>query len=778
MNQVDEPDRPAIPQWLLGAAIIVAALYYGRDLLVPLALAILLAFVLAPLSHRLRRLGLSRGLAVSVLVAMTIGALVGLSLFVAGQVAVLGKDLPAYQNNIADKFDRLREQLRTPGLYSQASRVLDAVESELAQTQEQLDSNAAKVAARRPARVELVPVPPGAYQRVVRWLERIGPPAAMLATTLIYLVLLLLNPGDMRDRLVKLLGNSVHRTTDALNDAGERVSRYLLMQLVVNLTYSLPMAAGLWLIGVPGAMLWALLSAVLRFVPYVGALVGAVFPLLLAFAVDPGWSLVGWTLALIVTLELVSNNIVEPWLYGASTGLSAISLIVAATFWTALWGPVGLVLSTPLTVCLLVVGRHLPQLEFLDVLLGSRPPLELPRRLYQRLLAGGAVEAVELAEEAVAATSPREFYDDVGIPVLRMASDDHHATEASAEHRHRVTSGMAAVMTELQTRHSAEHAQGPAEVLCIGGRWSVDALGADMAAHALALDGMGATSAAAPAGTVSAELIASLGGDAVKVFVLSYFSPQPLTHAQQFCRRIKRRWPQARVVLALWNVPDEELAALPAAERGPDASVNSVASLVAQVAQRLDHTQAQGWLPAPVADGDAQRVRALRDSGVLDDALRGSFDNAARRAADIFDVPLALVTLLDEEWQYIHGDSSQAGRTDSAAPVRGLERSASLCGHAVAAGALLVVPDVQRDPRFAGNPALAEQSIRFYAGAPLHDAQGQVLGTLCLLDTRPRTLSERDARLLESLAAEVMSPLHQRSATPAVPAADPGLAPA
>jgi predicted PurR-regulated permease PerM len=767
MNSFDEPESSpslSLPQRLLAAAIIVAALYFGRELLIPLALATLLAFVLAPLSDRIRRWGVPRGLAVAAVVLVTLSTLVALSMFMAGQIRVLGKELPIYQSNIADKFDRLREQLRAPGLLTEASRVLDVVESEIAETQEQLDRKAATSAARRPARVEVVPTTPTAFERVIGWLERVGPPAALLAATLIYLVLVLLNPGDLRDRLVRLLGGSVHRTTDALNDAGERVTRYLTMQLVVNLTYALPMAAGLWLIGVPGALLWGLLSAVLRFIPYVGAVVGAVFPMLLAFAVDPGWTMVGWTIALIVLLELVSNNLIEPWLYGSSTGLSAISLIVAATFWTALWGPVGLVLSTPLTVCLLVIGRHLPQVQFLDVMLGSRPALTLPTRMYQRLLAGGSADAIELAEESVAASSPREFYEDIGIPVLRLASEDHHASDASAEHRHRVISGMADVISELRTRHAADRPQAGLEALCIGGRWTVDTLGAGMAAHALVLDGVAATSATVAATTVTAELIASLGVDHPKVFVLSYFSPQPSEHAQHLCRRLKRRWPQTKIVLALWNVGADGATALPWADWGVDACVDSIHGLVAQVASRLDRVGTQGWQPAPVGANEAERLRALRESGVLDESLRGSFDDAARRAADIFDVPMAMITLLDEQYQYTHGDSTKAGRADHGAPERGIERSASMCGHVIADNTAMVVPDVQRDPRFAGNPALAEQAIRFYAGAPLRDKQGHVLGTLCLLDTQPRTMSTRDAKLLESLAEEVMESLRTRDA--------------
>ena len=519
------------------------------------------------------------------------------------------------------------------------------------------------------------------------------------------------------------------------------------------------MVAASWLIGVPGALLWGLLSAVLRFIPCVGSLIGAVFPLLLAFPVDPGWSMVGWTLALIVVLELISNNFVEPGLYGSGTGLPAISLIVAATFWTALWGPIGLVLSTPLTVCLLVIRRHLPQLAFLDVMLGSRPALELPSRMYQRLLAGNSADAIKLAEESVAASSPRQFYEEVGIPLLRMAAVDHDSTEASAEHRHHIINGMSAVIDELRTHHSAERAQAPLEALCIGGRWTVHTLRAGMVAHALALDGVAVSAAPTPAGAVMAELIASLGAGGAKVFVLSYFSPQLQQHAQYFCRRLKRRWPESKVVLALWKVEGADLAAIPLADWCADAAVGSINTLVAEVAARLGRFGVLGWTAAPAGTEDAERVRALRASGVLDESLRVTFDSAARRAADILDVPLAMVTLPDEQWQFIQGDSAKAGRLGPCAPERGVERSASLCGHAVADGAAIVVPDVQRDPRFADKPAMIEKGTRFYVGAPLRDAHGHVLGTLCLPDTQPRTMSLRDAELLQSLADALMEPL-------------------
>ncbi|MGR3250570.1 MAG: AI-2E family transporter [Paracoccus sp. (in: a-proteobacteria)] len=230
------------------------------------------------------------------------------------------------------------------------------------------------------------------------------------------------------------------------------MSKNLLMQLIVNVTYGIPMALGLWAIGVPGRVLWGTLAAIMRFIPYVGPLLSAAFLLALAFAVDPGWQMVLMAPALILFLELVSNNIVEPFLCGTSTGLSALSSIAAATFWTALWGPLGLILSTPLTVCLLVQGRNVPQMAFFGTLPGSAPALNLPRRIYQRLIASDPEEAYELASESISASIVTEFYDDIELEVLRQTSKGYHS-HARVKHRLRVVAGMDRLLEKMREDH-------------------------------------------------------------------------------------------------------------------------------------------------------------------------------------------------------------------------------------------------------------------------------------------------------------------------------------
>jgi GAF domain-containing protein len=504
-------------------------------------------------------------------------------------------------------------------------------------------------------------------------------------------------------------------------------------------------------------------AAVLRFLPYVGPLILSVFPLALAFAVDPGWSMLLWTIGLIVLLELMSNNIVEPWLYGASTGLSAISLIVSAVFWTALWGPVGLVMSTPLTVCLLVVGRHLPRLQFLDVLLGSRPALDTPTRIYQRLLADDAEEAIDLATEQLEEGNVAAFYGEAGLSVLRMASSD-HASVATAEHRHRVVIGMDALIDDIKEQYPAPDGTAPPSVVCIGGRWEVDTLAAKMLAHALSLAGQGAEHR--PAGTVNMDYIARLDLLGAQTVCLSYFSSEPQIHARHFCRRLRRRWPDVRIVLTLWNAAAESLGQDASDALGADAVVTTLSEAVLKVSAFAGADPSKGFMPAPVPNGDVDRVGALRASGALDPRARPIFELVVKRAADVFDVAMALVCCVEGERETVCAVQSVLPAQPSGpggAHGEDLEtpRGLSMSAHVVAKARSLVVPDITRDLRFAGNPTLQAKGVRFFAGAPLSDSVGHVLGALCILDAQPQSLSRRELRLLETMADEAMNALRE-----------------
>ena len=418
----------------------------------------------------------------------------------------------------------------------------------------------------------------------------VGPLIEPLATTgivIVFVVFMLLQKEDLRDRFIRLVGSrDLHRTTQALGDAAQRVGRYLLMQLLVNAVYGIPIGIGLWLIGVPNPLLWGMLSVVLRFVPFIGPIIASAFPLALSIAVDPGWTMLLWTAALFIFLELISGNIVEPWLYGASTGLSSIAILAAAIFWTWLWGPVGLLLSTPLTVCLVVLGRHVPQFGFLNVLLGSEPVLEPAESLYQRLLAGDPDEATERAEEYVKSHSILQYYEEVAIPALSMFEHDRARGVLAAERRELVAAAALTLVDNLSEHEDVNAQEGsdqsseeqpPPEhispsiiepgpdwqdrpILCAGGRGNLDDVAAAILAQLLERCGIGSRVASYEA--VATASYASLDMSGVQVVCLSYMNPDSIAHARYAVRRLRRRT-GVPIVVGFWSIDLDD-------PKGPD----------------------------------------------------------------------------------------------------------------------------------------------------------------------------------------------------------------
>ena len=753
------------PRWnantLLATLAVSALLYLGQAVFVPLALAVLLAFVLDPLVAWLRRRGLPRAAAVLLVMAATVLLFAASTLFVAGQVTQLAKNLPTYQSTVQSKLRSLRHQLTEGSRFDATSRMLNVVGGELDAARRDL---AGKPPPTAPLQVVTTPAPRTTVQALGDIVEPLLGPLGTAGAVLLFLVLVLIDRHDMRDRLLRLTGADLHLSTDALDDAGQRMSRYLTMQLLVNLSYGVPLGAGLWLIGVPGAPLWGLLGALLRFVPYIGPVVAAVFPLTLAFAVDPGWQMVLWTLALVISLELIVNNLIEPWLYGASTGLSALAIVVSAMCWTLLWGPIGLILATPLTVCLAVLGRHVASLSWLDVLLGSGPVFDQPTRLYQRLLAGDVEEAIELCETLARTDGVLACYSTAAVPALALAARTH----TGAEHRHRVSSGMTSLLRtlhhDLPVPDAPARAPGdaggdrPPRVLSVGARSEIDALAAEMLVHALALDGVPCR--LAPATAVSADNIQTLDLRGVDVLSLSVFSSTPEAQVRFIARRLKRRVPGLRIVAGLWNSPSVLLGADAAAQLGVDA----VASTLAELVQRVQTTPpgatrtanpATPPTPAPPATPDEERrLEALRQSGAGALALRAALDRAALRAADVFDAPMAMVTLVDAHEAVWQG----AAGLDVHAPdaLRRHPRDSVLCNLVVTAKAPLYISDADRDPRVAGHAVFGTLGLRCYAGAPLLSGDGHAIGALCVIDTVPRTFDTAEQALLQNMANALM----------------------
>lgn len=735
---------------LLAAAIVIAALYYGRDVLIPLACAFLISFALSPPVAWLIRLGLPRIISVIVVMMMLLASLAGLGFILTSQLRQLSQDLPTYQWTIRGKLSDLKAQLKAPGIIEGALETVETVQKEVKEPAPSATTPEA------PQRVEVIQPPRDPFETAINWLGAFLEPLAMAGIVFVFAFLALLDRSDLRDRLLRMLGGNIHRSTDAIEEAGKRISKYLLMQLIVNVSYGIPMALGLWLIGVPGALLWGTVAAVMRFVPYIGPMLSALFPVALAFAVDPGWSMLLWTIALILILELVSNNIVEPFLYGTSTGLSAMSLIAAATFWTVLWGPVGLILSTPLTVCLLVIGRNIPQLQFLDTLLGSMPPLDLPTRMYQRLIADDAEEAIEIATAAIEKSSPREFYDEIGVPVLRLASDDYLGS-ATAEHRLRVANGMDMLLDDLREQYPPDiPPETKPRVMCIGGKWEVDTVAGEMLSHALALDGILAHYR--PATTVSAASVAKLDLAGADVVCLSYFTDSPAIPARHFCRRLRRRWPDLSIVLALWNGPKELLADEAHEALGADAVVTSVDEAVARIHRLIAPHEAEAAQKAVIPENDKERAAALHATGVLAGSAREDLDALATRAAEVFNVGFAVISAIDETDEYIIGQSKDLpGPRTRNSDMLVIPRDEAVCNYLLADAETLIIPDTERDPRVADNPTLQRWDARFYAGAPLRTSEGHVFGALCLLDEEPRTLDEREIEALNTMADDVVA---------------------
>ncbi|MET1114671.1 MAG: AI-2E family transporter [Comamonas sp.] len=764
---------------MLIAALVIVALFFGRDLLVPLALAMLLGFLLDPAVSRLKRWGLSRMGATLLVVAITLCALGGMGAYLGNQVSQLSADLPTYQNTIRSKLRDLRQYVSGPSVWDGARKTYDTVEKEIV-------GPSGRITAPRVQKVEIQPIELKPLAQFTAWLDRVSEPVLMAGIVLLFVVLILLDRDDLRDRLIRLMGGNLHLATNALDEASQRIGRYLRMQFIVNATYGIPMAAGLWFIGVPGAILWGVVAAIMRFVPYVGPMISSVFPLALAFAVDPGWNMFLWTLGLILLLEMISNNVIEPWLYGTSTGLSTLSIILSATFWTALWGPLGLMLSTPLTVCLLVLGRYLPALQFMEVLLGNSPVLDAPHRLYQRLLGGDVEEAIELCTDTVEALVPAKptpaqigdgvtrLYDDVVMPALRVATS-HHTGAATAAHRLRLAQGMDLLLGELAEQYPAralpEAVPGRrARVHCVGARWEVDALAATAMAHALALGGH-AVSHSPHALSARMQSPEERNWAATEFLCLSVFTPQPQAQVRQICRRLRRRWPELRIVLVLWNAPPELLTENAAAQLGVEAITTSVRELLLRCDALLAPAPGGGPRPAPVAAGDVARVVALNASGWLDPSHTEDIHEMVVQAANAFHVPYAQVSLVDADWVHTPGTLLPPARgcTDNT----GVERALAVCAYVVHDDHDLQVEDVARDPRFADNPLLQAAQVRFYAGVPLRDRHGTVLGSFCIMDTQPRSLAASEFELLHDMARQLQATLSTSAEVPPPPDADP-----
>ena len=545
--------------------IIFLFLYLGREILQPLAIAALLGFVLTPLTKRLRSSGIPRIPAVLLSVLFAIAIIAALGSTIALQVSQLAQELPKYELN-------LRNKIRSLSSGSLSSGPLERAASTLKKLQGDIEKSPAD-ASKSQGTVEVRSAEPTPIQSMVSIVQPLLSPLATTALTILFLMFILLQREDIRDRFLRLAGTSdLRRSTAALDDAAARLSRYFLMQTLLNAGFGAVIGLGLWIIGIPNAALWAILAGLMRYVPFIGTIIGAVFPIVIAAAVDPGWTMVISTAVLFIISEPIAGQVVEPVLYGQHTGLSPVAIIISTLFWALLWGPVGLLLATPLTVCLVVLGRHIEALKFIEVLLGDEPALEPEERFYQRLLAADTAEAVELAEQHLKDRSMLAFYDDVPMKALALAQSDAAQGKLPVEQQAAIRDSMAEVVDELADAPVADGADenNPVAtvsqeltqerpearpVLCIASRSPLDEAASAMLAHVLKKHGL--TAIVQPFVDLRANSMSIEAHDAPLV-CLSYFGagdrPAPV---RILIRRLRRVMPRAKFLAGYWLLGDD-----------------------------------------------------------------------------------------------------------------------------------------------------------------------------------------------------------------------------
>ena len=586
--------------------IAVAVLYFARQILIPFALALLCAFLLSPAVKRLESWYIPRIAAIVLVMIAACGALGGLGWVVTDQLVQIINDLPEYRENIDHKM----AAIRAPGSLTKLAKNVQDLGKELttsppsqppvatprkparsarAATPVPLDANG-------PLKVEVIEPQPNALQSLRNFVGPLLGPLETAGIVIVFTLFMLIDREDLRNRLLSLIGQrQLHRTTKALDDAAQRVSRFLLMQFLVNTGFGTLVALGLYLIGVQSFILWGVMALFLRFLPYVGVTVAGLLPLVLALATTEGWRSPVLVLVLFLVLELVTGNFVEPMVYGAHTGLSSLAILAAVVFWTAIWGPAGLILSTPLTVCLSVLGRYSPHLQFLDVLLGDEPVLSMDALFYQRLLALDHHEALLVAENFLKENSLTSLYDQVILGALAMAEQDRHAGQMDPRREEFVLQSIREIVTELaETDPDARKSNRgrvllepePAQrqeirVFCFTAHDAADEIAASMIAQVAERAGFPAL--AFPFVESPAELIEGLAPQPGDLVCISSIPPLALTHARRMAEQIREALPQIPLVIGLWCYPTTSSRTLLALQETTNSTV--VTSLAAAVTQ-------------------------------------------------------------------------------------------------------------------------------------------------------------------------------------------------
>jgi predicted PurR-regulated permease PerM len=577
-----QPYSQLLP-WI-GCILFVSVLYFGRELLIPLALATLLTFLLTPVVNWLEKIHVARFAAVLIVLVLSLASVIGVGWVVSKQLLDVINRLPGYKENIQQKLEAIHGP--KGGVLTKTAESVGELSKELTTTppnqvvplprEPAKTSKAAPPLASgaRPVAVEVVTPPPSVLQSLRDVLGPLIRPLGSVLMVVVFAIFMLMKREDLRNRLIRLVAHGhLNVVTQAMDDAGHRVSRYLLMQFVVNTAFGSLIAFGLYLIGVPNAILWGALGATLRFFPYVGPLIAGTLPFLLALAVFSDWTRPLLTVGLFLMIEVITANIIEPRLYGAHTGISSLAILIAAVFWTVFWGPVGLILSTPLTVCLLVLGRYVPQLEFLNILLGDEPVLPPEAQFYQRLLAMDQKEAQAVSELFLKDKTLVDLYDEVMIPALAMAEQDRHQGLLKPTNEAFIVQSINELIVELAIYTSVARSEdkgandllpllsNPAtgrpsdsRIVCVPANDQADGITAAMLAQVLEQSGY-------PAITLSPsdsplEILEDLSTHPGDIVCICALPPFALLHARTLCRRLRAKFPELRIIVGVWTLSE------------------------------------------------------------------------------------------------------------------------------------------------------------------------------------------------------------------------------
>jgi predicted PurR-regulated permease PerM len=577
---------------LLTIVIVGAVLYFAREVFIPFALAFLLAFLLAPLATRVRRWGLGRVPSAIVVVHVFFVVIAVLGFVMASQMTDVAHKLPGYQQNIREKLHSI--QISGGGLIERATRVIHGVTTELTPTP---SSSKAQSGEEKPVPVEIRKAPFSPIQMLRSILGSLLTIVLTALIIIVFVIFMLIQKEDLRDRLIRLIGaGRVNVTTQALDDAAQRLSHYLLAQAGINIAFGILAGCVLYFVGVPNPALWGLSAALLRYIPYLGIWVAACLPAMMAFAVEPGWVKVPIIFGSYLGIDLLMYNFAEPYLYGNTTGISPLAILIAAVFWTWLWGPVGLFLSTPLTVCLVVIGRYVPSMEFLSILLGDEPVLKPETKFYQRMLAMNLDEATELAEDYLKGKSLEQLNDCMIIPALSLAEEDRHRGKLDEEREQFLFQNTRILVEDITERadnliagsnsprkqneesgnnQPADSSEHP-KVLCIPARDEADEIAALMLEQLLSKRGIPAKVLSC-AGLLG-ECMQKVEEEKPGVVCVAAVPPFGYVHARYLCRRLRTRFPDVKVVAAILTEGDvNEIK-----KRQPELPADEIGSSLAQ----------------------------------------------------------------------------------------------------------------------------------------------------------------------------------------------------